>query len=616
MAISAEQLNVILSARDKEFARAMERNQKRVERFARSSNKDLGAAGKAFDALGTAAKRLAPLLAAALSVRAIQNAANYAQELRNLSALSGVAASELQALGAASRTVGISTEKLADIYKDMNDRVGDFLQTGGGPMKDFFETIAPAVGVTAAEFEKLSGPQALQLFVSSLEKANLTQAEMVFYMEAMASDATALIPLLRNNGQEMNRLATEARNSGRVLEDEAVDGLVQLNEKLQAASDEIRTKFLTALTTSQDELIALADFVRDYGVPALEGLISFGAQAAEAIGGLAKALGLAAQAWEVFNETAPSLNAPAAPIYNESDRTGPGGPGDPSNTGLYYVDENGNVVPYGSDAPSEPTPGITGPMRTTINPPVRPPASGGGGSSASRERDQLIADYERLLDILEPTTKASREFADQEAKINELMASGIITREQGNNLIAAAADQMKAAAFEATALYDAMQGVQSITENTLMSIADGTMTTRDAFRTMAADIIKELHRVLVVQRMVGSFESGGGGILGGIFSAFSGRASGGSVMAGTPYMVGEHGREPFIPAQNGRILSTAQAKDALGGGGDGVTIIQNNTFGNGVNRAEINAMLPKLVEASKAAVLDAKRRGGSYGGAF
>lgn len=613
MAISAEQLNVILSAKDREFAKAMERNQRRVERFASRSQKDLGNAGKAFTALGAAAKRLAPILAAALSVRAIQNAATYAQELRNLSALSGVAASDLQALGAASRTVGISTEKLADIYKDMNDRVGDFLQTGGGPMKDFFETIAPAVGVTAAQFEKLSGPDALQLFVSSLEKANLTQAEMVFYMEAMASDATALLPLLRDNGKEMNRLATEARNSGRVLEDDAVDGLVQLNEKLQAASDEIRTKFLTALTSSQDELIALADFVRDFGVPALEGLIKFGGQAAEAVGGLASILGMAAQAWAVFNETAPSLNAPAAPIYGESERTGPGAP-DTTNTGLFYVDENRNVVEYGANAPSEPTPGITGPMRTTITPPRAP--TGGGGSSAASERDRLIQDYERLLDALEPATKASREFADQEAKINELVVAGIIPREKGTQLIAAAKDAMNAAALEATALYDAMQGVQSSMENAFMSIEDGTMTAKDAFRAMAADIIKELYRVLVVQRLVGSFESGGGGILGSVFSAFSGRASGGSVMAGQPYMVGENGREPFIPAQNGRILSTAQAKDAMGGGGDGVTIIQNNTFGNGVNRAEINAMLPKLVEASKAAVLDAKRRGGSYGGAF
>jgi hypothetical protein len=37
-------------------------------------------------------------------------------------------------------------------------------------MKDFFEQIAPKVNVTAAQFAKLSGPEALQLYVSSLEK--------------------------------------------------------------------------------------------------------------------------------------------------------------------------------------------------------------------------------------------------------------------------------------------------------------------------------------------------------------------------------------------------------------------------------------------------------------
>jgi hypothetical protein len=612
MAFNAEQINIILSAQTKDLRNELNKAQRRIKGFETQARKSMTSSSKSFDMLATAAKRLAPILAAALSVRAIQNAANYAQELQNLSALSGVAASELQALGAASRTVGISTEKLADIYKDMNDRVGDFLQTGGGPMKDFFDTIAPAVGVTASQFEKLSGPDALQLFVSSLEKANLTQAEMVFYMEAMASDATALLPLLRDNGKEMNRLATEARNSGRVLEDDAVDGLVQLNEKLQSASDEIRTKFLTALTSSQDELIALADFVRDFGVPALEKLIVFGGQAAEAIRGLAGAMKLAGIGYGSIMGTNPQ--EPAKPIYSPTDQQGPEGQTDPSGTGLYYVDENNVVREYGADGPTQPTAGITGPMRTTITPP-RPPA--GGGGSSSRDNDRLIQEYERLLDVLEPSTKASREFADQQAKLDELLAAGIIPdQERYNTLLAAAKDQMNAAALEATALYDAMQGVQSSMENAFMSMVDGTMTAKDAFRTMAADIIKELYRVLVVQQLVGSFESGGGGILGTVFGALKGRASGGTVQAGQPYMTGESGRELFVPKTDGRILSPTQTMNISKGGGESVTVIQNNTFGNGVNRAEINAMLPKLVEASKAAVLDAKRRGGSYGGAF
>ena len=610
MAFNAEQINIILSAQTKDLRDQLSKAEKRMKYFENKAKGNLSGTAKGFDMLGTAAKRLAPILAAAFSVRAIQNAANYAQELRSLSALSGVAASDLQALGAASRTVGISTEKLADIYKDMNDRVGDFLQTGGGPMKDFFDTIAPAVGVTAAEFENLSGPQALQLFVSSLEKANLTQAEMVFYMEAMASDASALIPLLRDNGSEMNRMAREARDAGRVLEDDAVDGLAQLNEKLQAASDEIRTKFLTALTTSQDELIAIADFVRDYGVPALEAIIKAAAGAAEAVG-------LLNSAWRVFTGQS-DIDTPSAfesGNYTTEDQNFGRDSGDPSNTGLYYVDKDNNIVPFGENGPTEPVAGITGPLQSTITRPVRPPVRPPSGGSNSR--DQLIADYERLLDVLQPATKASRDFAEQEAKIDELLKAGIIPNQtEANRLIEAAKDQMNAAALEATALYDAMQGVQSSMEDAFMSMVDGTMTAKDAFRSMAADIIKELYRVLVVQRMVGSFEQGGGGILGTVFGAIKGNASGGVVQAGQPSVVGEHGRELFVPSQGGRVLSVSQAKQAVVGGGESITVIQNNTFGNGVNRAEINAMLPKLVEASKAAVLDAKRRGGSYGGAF
>jgi lambda family phage tail tape measure protein len=113
--------------------------------------------------------------------------------------------------------VGIEQEKLADILKDVNDRVGDFLSTGGGPMKDFFENIAPKVGVTADQFRRLSGPEALQLYVDSLQKAGASQQQMTFYLEAMASDATLLLPLLRDGGAEMERLGNKAESLGAVV---------------------------------------------------------------------------------------------------------------------------------------------------------------------------------------------------------------------------------------------------------------------------------------------------------------------------------------------------------------------------------------------------------------
>ena len=92
--------------------------------------------------------------------------------------------------------------------------MGDFLQTGAGPLQDFFENIGPKVGITADEFRDLSGSQVLGKYVDALDKAGLSQSEMTFYMEALASDATALLPLLRNDAKEMNALAEQAENLG------------------------------------------------------------------------------------------------------------------------------------------------------------------------------------------------------------------------------------------------------------------------------------------------------------------------------------------------------------------------------------------------------------------
>jgi hypothetical protein len=136
------------------------------------------------------------------------------RELKNLSFAANTTVADFQQMSFAANQYGIEQEKLGDILKDFNDRVGDFTATGAGPMVDFFEQIGPKVGVTINDFQKLSGPEGLQLFVSSLEKANLSQQDMTFYMEAIASDSTRLLPLLQNNGKAMSEQAKAARELG------------------------------------------------------------------------------------------------------------------------------------------------------------------------------------------------------------------------------------------------------------------------------------------------------------------------------------------------------------------------------------------------------------------
>lgn len=177
-----------------------------------------------------------PLTMASIAGGALTAAANTAQlsrEVRAFAQLSGTTTEEFTALAYATDRYGIGQEKLADIMKDVQDKVGDFIQNGGGPLKDFFDNIAPKVGVTADQFRALSGPDALQLYFSSLERANLSQSDTVFYMEAIANDATRLIPLLRNGGAEFKALADEARDLGIALGDEAVDKAIEFGDNLK-----------------------------------------------------------------------------------------------------------------------------------------------------------------------------------------------------------------------------------------------------------------------------------------------------------------------------------------------------------------------------------------------
>lgn len=192
----------------------------------------------------------------------------YAQEVKNLAALSNTSVDDFQRLAAGAKTVGIEQDKLSDIYKDMNDRVGEFIARGGGEMADFFNEIAPQVGVTADMFAKLSGPQALQLYYSSLEKAGLSQQSMTTYMEAVADEATGLIPLLRNNGQGFREFGEQAEKAGRVLSQLEIDRLVEVRQSivnLQGAFDGASRQLVTGMLPGMEGLADLFDRISGGG---------------------------------------------------------------------------------------------------------------------------------------------------------------------------------------------------------------------------------------------------------------------------------------------------------------------------------------------------------------
>lgn len=158
---------------------------------------------------------------------------SYAQEVQNQSRLANASVEEFQRLAVGAKAVGIEQEKLADIYKDTTDRVGEFISRGGGELQDFFKEIAPQVGITAESFKNLSGPQALQLYYTSLEKAGANQQQVTSYMEQMADEATALIPLLQNAGKGFKDAGDRADATGQIISEFDIGQMVKLNQSVQ-----------------------------------------------------------------------------------------------------------------------------------------------------------------------------------------------------------------------------------------------------------------------------------------------------------------------------------------------------------------------------------------------
>lgn len=183
-----------------------------------------------------------------------QQAGESAKEIKALSRVSGVGVQRFQELAFAAQSVGIQQDKLADIFKDARDKVGDFLQTGGGALVDYFENVAPLVGQTAEEFRNLSGPEVLQKLQKGLDAANVSMSEQIFHLEALASDASMLQPLLTNNAKGMEALAKNARDLNATLTADELNKLTKVASGFDAISQQLSTETSRAVAYFEEEI--------------------------------------------------------------------------------------------------------------------------------------------------------------------------------------------------------------------------------------------------------------------------------------------------------------------------------------------------------------------------
>jgi hypothetical protein len=131
---------------------------------------------------------------------------------------------------------------------------------------------------------------------------------------------------------------------------------------------------------------------------------------------------------------------------------------------------------------------------------------------------------------------------------------------------------------------------QEIEDGIVQNLTDAVMGTK-TLAEAAINVLERMRRKLVelaIQKAI----AGIGGPIGGFFQSLFNRANGGRVSANQPYMVGERGREVFVPTTSGTIVPNNQ----LGGGNTNVINVSVDASGTQAEGDEAtSSQLGKLI---------------------
>ncbi len=184
----------------------------------------------------------------------ITRQAEHARQIERMATVSQTSVEQIQALGYASEQYNISGENMADILKDVNDKLGDFSENEGGEFADFMENIAPKVGLTIEKLQELSGPEALIAVKSAMDAANVPMKSQIFYLESIANDASALMPLLDNQGQKLYELTQKYDDLNVSMSEYDIEKFKEMDQKLKDVSLKLERSFANAVLGASDQI--------------------------------------------------------------------------------------------------------------------------------------------------------------------------------------------------------------------------------------------------------------------------------------------------------------------------------------------------------------------------
>ena len=211
---NTESLIIELDARTKKLDAKLDSTNDKLDKISNSTEKADGSLVKFSKAAsltaGSMLKVGASVLAFGSAISAMTlKASSSRKELEQFARQAKTTEENFQSLSFATKQYGINAEQIADISKDIADKVGEFSAAGTGTFQDYADVMKltkEQARSTADEFESLSSEEVIGKMVSRMEDAGVSGNKMTFVLESMGNNLSTLQPLFANNSAELKTM--------------------------------------------------------------------------------------------------------------------------------------------------------------------------------------------------------------------------------------------------------------------------------------------------------------------------------------------------------------------------------------------------------------------------
>lgn len=271
------------------FVAGMDRAERSSDNWRRKVQTDVKAAGAAIATIGTAAAGAAVAVSSA-GIALLKSTSDQITETDRWAKSLRVSTQELMAWQFAAENAGISGDQIADIFKDIGDKIGDAVLNKSGDAVDALNSL----GLSAEKLSRVTPDKQLLAIGEALSKIN-TNAEKTTILESLGNDLSRLLPLFDNNNKELLQFIQLAKDYGVAPDQKSIDDLLRVNEifqDLEAQASGLKMEIAAGLAKVDISPLqkGLDDLKKTFTDPAvLQGLSELVGGVASLAGGLGKA---------------------------------------------------------------------------------------------------------------------------------------------------------------------------------------------------------------------------------------------------------------------------------------------------------------------------------------